>query len=160
MICKKCGTRINQNTELCQNCGSQIPEITDIENIKWKISTKIWFIICIAANIFLIIYQIISNNTFENNNKYILYPSGKTELLVYFVIANISVLSGYIVLFLNKLKVGYYLIILGSIMHLISFFQSGNLNYCVFFICCINPVITFLAIRKYWRILPLMFKDI
>ncbi|MDE5917056.1 MAG: TFIIB-type zinc ribbon-containing protein [Oscillospiraceae bacterium] len=160
MICKKCGTRINQNNKLCQKCGSQISEFLDSEDIEWKISIKIWFLFCIAANIFLIIYQIITNNKFENNNKYMLYPSSKNDIIVYFIIASISVFYGYIVLFFNKLKVGYYLILLGSVMYLIAFIQSGNFTYCVFFICCINPIITFWAIRKYWRILPLFFKDI
>lgn len=160
MICKNCGTQINQNIKFCQKCGSKLNEIPDSENIQWKNSIKIWFPLCIAANIFLIIYQIITNNKFENNNKYMLYPSSKNDIIVYFIIASISVFSGYIVLLFNKQKVGYYLILLGSVMYIISFIQSGNLTSYVLFICCINPIITFWAIRKYWKILPLFFNDI
>ena len=52
MICKNCGTQINQNIKFCQKCGSKLNEIPDSENIQWKNSIKIWFLLCIAANIF------------------------------------------------------------------------------------------------------------
>lgn len=170
MLCKNCGNPLPDTASFCDNCGQLIEaeatntlegapaESTQIpgqsygqmpantfayandgpQQAKLAGGARGWSIFCIVVNALAALGNLVSAIT------------NKTPLLFLSVVLSAAVITGFFLLLQTK-KLGFYIVCGCAAVSIIINIISGSYGAAVFGL--LNPLITWLLLRKQWNIL-------
>lgn len=152
--CSYCGGLNYWHDSFCSQCSHK--RVMD-----WGTGIKVWFIVCIIGGILGLIALFAMKNELDQYDTYELYKllGGKDLIGPLLIIAQVLYILGYLILLINKNKLGFFSIIAGNILCIYYYIDmssvfnnlgAGSSVATGIIGGLINPLITFLILRKYW----------